>query len=539
MIAVRLENAIRDAKSMDPHKTLSDDFDKSVNVVKHNKHYSRKKSNDKKCKCYRCGSTQHKANYPQCPALQQKCRKCNKIGHFEKVCFSKGTDVHVVQQSHNESENYVLNVKDNEKAQPNIKCPQCMIQIQGTAVNILVDSGSPYTIIPNELYENLFADIQLCDSDIAPGGYGGTPIEMRGFFQATIQYKARKTEERVYVSMHGATILGWPTQAKLKIILDPAQIQPVLQTTPSVVDRFEDVFDQSNNAPAKHFKHKIQWREEATPVQHKVRNIPLSVQPALSEEIQRLQNGGIIEPIEASKWVSPIVVARKPNGKIRMCVDLRDVNSKIVVETHPLPNINEMLMTLDESGIYTTLDLSSAYHQIELTEESKDITAFITPDGLYRYTRVPYGLASAFSLFQRMMHRIFKDVKGVCYFQDDILIHANSQSEHDQILITVLSKLRHHGLIVNKDKCRLGQTSVDYLGHTITPDGITPKKELVRAITDAPAPEGKDQLRSFLGLCEYISKFVRDFATKVAPLRSLMKKDVPFQMGDTTRESFQ
>ena len=89
------------------------------------------------------------------------------------------------------------------------------------------------------------------------------------------------------------------------------------------------------------------------------------------------------------------MVARKPNGKIRMCVDLRDVNSKIIVETHPLPNINEMLMTLDESEIYTTLDLSSAYHQIKLTDESKDITAFITPDGLYRYTRVPYGLASA------------------------------------------------------------------------------------------------------------------------------------------------
>ena len=124
--------------------------------------------------------------------------------------------------------------------------------------------------------------------------------------------------------------MGWATQAKLKIILDPAQIQPVLQTTPSVVDEFEDVFDQSNNAPAKLFKHRIQWREVATPVQQKMRNIPLSVQPALSEEIQRLQNGGIIEPIEASKWVSPIVVARKSNGKIRMCVDLRDVNSKIV-----------------------------------------------------------------------------------------------------------------------------------------------------------------------------------------------------------------
>ena len=86
------------------------------------------------------------------------------------MCDAKGTDVHVVEQSHNESQNYVLNVKeDNTKAQPNIKCRQCMVQIQGTAVNILVDSGSPYTIIPNELYENLFADIELCDSDISPG----------------------------------------------------------------------------------------------------------------------------------------------------------------------------------------------------------------------------------------------------------------------------------------------------------------------------------------------------------------------------------
>ena len=267
VIEVRLENAIRDAKTMDPHR-LSDDFDKSVNVVKYNKHYLRKentrstkpkydKSHEKRC--YRCGSTQHKANYPQHGALQQKCRKCQRIGHFEKMCFAKGIDVHVVEQSLNESQNYVLNVKeDNTKAQPNIKCPRCMVQIQGTAVNILVDSGSPYTIIPNELYENLFADIELCESDISPGGYGGTPIEMRGYFQAAVQYKARKPEERVYVSKHGATIMAWATQAKLKIILDPAQIQPVLQTTPSVVDEFEDVFDQSNNAPAKHFKHRIQ-----------------------------------------------------------------------------------------------------------------------------------------------------------------------------------------------------------------------------------------------------------------------------------------
>ena len=130
----------------------------------------------------------------------------------------------MVQQSHNESQNYMLNVNaDNTKAQASIKSPQCMVYIQGTAVNILVDSGYPYTI------KNLFGDIEHCDSDITPGGYGGTHnnIEMRGYFQATEQYTARKTEERVYVSMLGANILGWPTHSKLQIILDPSQIQPV------------------------------------------------------------------------------------------------------------------------------------------------------------------------------------------------------------------------------------------------------------------------------------------------------------------------
>ena len=181
--------------------------------------------------------------------------------------------------------------------------------------------------------------------------------------------------------------------------------------------------------------------------------------------------------------------------------------------------------------IYTTIDLSSAYNQIPLIEESKDITAFITPDGLYRFTRVPYRLASASSLFQRMMHVIFKDVKGVLYFQDDILIYATSQIEHDRILRTVLTKLRLHGLNMNREKCRFSQKSVAYLGHTITSAGITPKESLVRAILDAPAPESNDQLRSFLGLCEYVSKFIKNFATKVAPMRQMMKKDVPFTWG--------
>ena len=274
------------------------------------------------------------------------------------------------------------------------------------------------------------------------------------------------------------------------------------------------------------------------PVQHKVRNIPLAIQSAVAKELQRLQDEGYIEPIEASKWVSPIVAVHKPDGLVRLCIDLHDVNSKIIVERYPMQNTQEMLSTLEIAKVFTTIDLSSAYHQIPLTDESKDITAFITTEGLFRFTRKPFGLAFASSVFQCRMHKIFKDVKGVSYFQDDILIHAKDQEEHDKLLHTVLARLKENGLTVQLDKCKFNQTAVDYLGHTVTPDGIKPKKSLVTAVVDAPAPQNKEQLRSFLGLCEYMSKFVKNFASKAAPLRAMMKDKVNFVCDETHQKVF-
>ena len=120
------------------------------------------------------------------------------------------------------------------------------------------------------------------------------------------------------------------------------------------------------------------------------------------------RRGLYIKSIEASEWVSPIVFAHKPDGRVRLCVDLRDVNSKIIVEGYPMPNIHEMLLMLESAKVFTTIDLSSAYHQIPLTDESKDITAFITTKGLFRFPWIPFGLASASSVFHHMMHKIFK-----------------------------------------------------------------------------------------------------------------------------------
>ena len=155
---------------------------------------------------------------------------------------------------------------------------------------------------------------------------------------------------------------------------------------------------------AKGFVHKIQLKPHAIPVQQKLRRLPFSVRQAVTEELQDLLDKGIIERIDASSWVSPIVVTqRRDGGKPRVCVDLREPNKSIVSDCYPLPHMDELLTNLRGAAVFSTIDLASAYHQMLLHPDSRDITAFITHEGLFRFCRVPFGLASAPSAFQKMM----------------------------------------------------------------------------------------------------------------------------------------
>ena len=143
-----------------------------------------------------------------------------------------------------------------------------------------------------------------------------------------------------------------------------------------------------------------------TPVQQNLHCLPLSVRDAVSQELKKLVKLDVIEPIESSDWVSPIVMTMKKNGGIRLCVDLSEPNRVVVIDGHPLPHMEEMFAELRGGTLFSTLDLQSAYHQVVLHENSTDLTAFITHEGLFCYKRVPYGLSSAPSCFQRMMSAI-------------------------------------------------------------------------------------------------------------------------------------
>ena len=200
-----------------------------------------------------------------------------------------------------------------------------------------------------------------------------------------------------------------------------------------------------------------------------------------------------------------------------MCVNLCKLNKNIWVDRDP--NITAFLSTIKGAKIFLSLDLSSAYHQISLHPLSHPLTSFVTPEGAFRYKRTPFGLASESVVFQRTIHRLFHKVKSVTYFQDDILIFGRSKEEHDTTLKHVLLILRDSGLTISWDKCNIGTSGVEYLGHYLDEQGVSPKMKLITATEDAPAPVSTDQLRSFLGLAEYYSRFVPMFSVKTLHMR--------------------
>lgn len=232
-------------------------------------------------------------------------------------------------------------------------------------------------------------------------------------------------------------------------------------------------------------------------------------------------------------------MVRKPNGKVRLCIDLRELNKNIIIDKFPLPRINEMLAKTKGIKWFSTIDLTSAYHQIALHPTCKKLTSFITPFGCYQFRWMPFGLASAAAMFQKLMHRLFRDTEGVQYFQDDILVMGRTKDDHDTKLTKVLSILTQNGLTAEWDKCTFGVKSVSYLGHEISDKGVTPKQVNMTVIREAPRPKSKEEVRSFLGMAEFYSKFVPHFATKTHQLRQLLKEKTAFTWTEATQEEFQ
>ena len=182
--------------------------------------------------------------------------------------------------------------------------------------------------------------------------------------------------------------------------------------------------------------------------------------------------------------------------------------------------------------------LSGGYHQIELCEESRSITTFVTHKGLFRYKRLMFGINSAPEKYQQVIQQVLQDCNATANISDDVIVYESNQAEHDQRLEKVLTRLREKGLTLNKDKCVFNMSKLTFMGLVLSERGIGPAKEKVEAVAEAREPQSASEVKSFLGLVNFNARFIPDLATITGPLRRLMKKGVPFVFGPEQQESF-
>ena len=506
--------------------------------------------------CYRCGRSDHKP--AQCPIKGLRCHNCGKVGHLQRVCrlakkpFHKQPaaggrprTTHLVksvieanQKSDSDEEDvYYLNHVA-AKPKPAIKVD---LVLEGKPVTMELDTGAPVleSLISWAKFNDLFPAHNLQSCNLPMQTYLGEPINVRGQAQMEVQYEQQRMKlPLVVVDGNGPTLFGRQWLDSIK--LNWRSINHVKsRSLQSVLDGHPEVF-KSELGTLKGYEAKIFVDPDARPRFCKARSVPYAMTEKVEEELERLEKEGIIEPVQFADWAAPIVAVLKADGRsVRICGDFKvTINQASKLDRYPIPKIEDLLARLAGGKLFSKLDMSQAYQQLLLDDESKKYSVINTHRGLFRYNRLPFGIASAPGIFQRVMESLLSGIPGVIVYIDDILITGKTEADHLAALEEVLKRLENAGLRLKRDKCVFLAPSVIYLGHRIDAQGIRPVAEKVKAIQDAPHPRNVTELKSYLGLLTYYSRFLPNLSNTLAPLYKLLKRTVQWNWNEEQETAF-
>ncbi|KAL6726387.1 hypothetical protein Aduo_008362 [Ancylostoma duodenale] len=281
---------------------------------------------------------------------------------------------------------------------------------------------------------------------------------------------------------------------------------------------------------------------EAAPIKQKTRPVPMGARKEFKEIIKDLVERGVVEKSQ-SEWASPVVLVRKKDGSLRLCIDYRALNKVIKLDSYPLPTIDTVLQSLGGKRVFSSLDLASGYWQIKLSEEAKPKTAFTSSEGLFQFTVLPFGLATSPAAFQRMMDLVLGELgikdSEVFVYIDDILIATDTTERHYEVLRLVFEAMRRANLKLKAQKCEFFKQEISFLGHMINQEGVATDPGKVEKIREYPRPQNVAQLRTFLGMASYYRKFIFKFARITECLYQLTSPKAQWRWTEREEKAFE
>ena len=281
--------------------------------------------------------------------------------------------------------------------------------------------------------------------------------------------------------------------------------------------------DTSTHAPLCQPPYKSAWKEREV----------------IQSQVEDMLKAGVVEP-SSSPWASPVVLVKKKEGTLRFCVDYRKLNSITTRDVYPLPRVEDALSRLQGSCYFSIMDMQAGYWQVGLNPEDRKKSAFITADGLYQFKVMPFGLTNAPATFQRMMDVLLAGLKwnSCLVYLDDVVVFSKTIDEHLERLEAILLRFRQANLKLKLSKCSFLATTLKVLGYVVSGSGLSPDPAKLSAVQDFPVPLRLRDVQSFVGLCSYYRRSIKDFAIIARPLTNLTKKKQAFVWNEEQQASF-
>ncbi|XP_075730815.1 uncharacterized protein LOC142774303 [Rhipicephalus microplus] len=466
--------------------------------------------------CYRCGDG-HLAS--KCKHVKTICNYCDKRGHLVKVCNSRRRDSQAQSNSPTKARSFsscssppssnrhrVNTVRKQDAAttsfcevfdmwQVDYATPpppfSVTVDVCGKPLHMEVDTGASVSVMAKSRLLKLLPSVPVQPSQLLLRSYSMELKKVQGKVDVSVKFHGREADLPIFLTGDGSpTLLGRNWMRELGIGVSDVEVNIyALSDVKHLVQDYAEVFEE-----------------------------------------------GLVK---TAKWAAPIVPVTKKDGRIRICGDFGvTINPVETVEQYPIPRIEDLWTVLAGGEKFTKLDLRDAYQQVVLDEASREYVTISTHMGLFQYTRLPFGVSSAPAIFQREMENLFRGLPHVAVYFDDILVTGANNAEHLRNLRAVLSKLQESGLKLKLEKCHFFRPQVEYLGHIISKERLSPNVDKIAAILHAPVPQGVRELQSFLGVVNLYRRFLPNLSSLLRPLHLLLCEGKKWEWRHEQQDAF-